>query len=123
MIPAEEKMNLIEEIKSNLRMEVRPNSQGLDYLEAVFQKKDADSLTSLLRKHLSTEVKVLDGEITLPPMIQKLVDSIGGLRSGQFFYYKQEAQLVTYAALWPWESNPEKITLKTGIWKIGPANQ
>jgi len=99
-------------------MEVRPNSQGLDYLEAVFQKSDLGSLNSLLRKYLGTEVKAHGKEITLPPIIQKLVDSIGGLWPGQFLFYKQEYQLVTYAALWPWESNPDKITLKSGVWKI-----
>jgi hypothetical protein len=103
-------------------MEVRPNSQGLDYLEAVFQKSDVGSLHSLLRKYLGTEVEAHGREITLPPIIQKLVDSLRGLRPGQSFFYKQEFQLVTYAALWPWESNPEKITLKSGVWKIDPIN-
>ncbi|MBM4305378.1 MAG: hypothetical protein FJ115_00805 [Deltaproteobacteria bacterium] len=115
-------MNLIEEIKNTLRMEVRPNSQGLEYLEAVFRKSDVGSLNSLLRKYFGTEIKPHGKEIILPPIIQKLVDSIGGLRPGQFLIYKQENQLVTYTALWPWESNPEKITLKTGVWKIDPTN-
>ena len=115
-------MNLIEEIKSTLRMEVRPSSQGLDYLEAVFQKSDIGLLNAILRKYLGTERKALDKYITLPPIVQKLVDSIGGLWPGQFFYYKQEVQWVTYAALWPWESNPKKITLKSGVWKIDPMN-
>jgi len=115
-------MNLIEEIRSTLRMEVRPNSQGLDYLEAVFQKSDIGLLNSLLKKHLDKEIKAIDKDIALPPIVQKLVDSIGGLRPGQSFFYKQEVQWVTYAALWPWESNPEKITLKSGVWKIDPTN-
>ncbi|MBM4338810.1 MAG: hypothetical protein FJ110_04640 [Deltaproteobacteria bacterium] len=113
-------MNLIEEIKSTLRMEIRPNSQGLDYLEAVFQKSDLGLLNPLLRKYFGTEVETPGKEITLPPIIQKLADSIGGLWPGQFFFYKQEDEWVTYATLWPWESNPEKITLKSGVWKIDP---
>lgn len=114
----EEQMNLIEEIKRTLRMEIRPTSRNLDFLEAVFQKKDLGSLNSLLTKYLGTEVNAHGKETTLPPIIQKLVDSIGGLWPGQSFFYKQEYQLVTYAALWPWETNPDKITLKSGVWKI-----
>jgi len=115
-------MNMIEEIQKTFRMEIRPTSRGTDFLEAVFQKSDLGSLTSLLTKYLGTVVTVQGQETGLPPIIQKLVDSIGGLWPGQFFFYKQDGQWVTYAALWPWGSNPEKITLKSGVWKIDPTN-
>jgi hypothetical protein len=46
----EKMMNMIEEIKETLRMEIRPNSQGLEYLEAVLHKKDLELLNSLLKK-------------------------------------------------------------------------
>ena len=36
-------MNMIEEIKETLRMEIRPNSQGLEYLEAVINKERLSS--------------------------------------------------------------------------------
>lgn len=111
-------MNLIEEIKKTFRTEIRPNSRDLDYLEAVFQKNDLESLNSLLRKHLGAEAKAPGREANLPAGIEKMVDSIGGLRPGQSFFYKQDKQVVTYAALWPWESNPDKLTLKSGVWKI-----
>ena len=115
-------MNLIEEIKKIPRMEIRPNSRGLDYLEAVLQKSDLESLNSLLRKHLGTEVMAPGKGANLPTGIQKMVDSIGGLRPGQSFFYKQDRQVVIYAVLWPWESNPDKITLKSGLWKIDRTN-
>lgn len=50
-----------------------------------------------------------------PEKIQKVVDALGGLYMGQSFFYKEEDGKVTFAALWPWESNPEKITLKSGV--------
>jgi hypothetical protein len=40
---------------------------------------------------------------------------MGGLRKGQSFFYRLEGHQVIYAALWPWESDPTKITLKSGV--------
>jgi len=108
-------MNLIEEIKATLNMEIRPDSQGSEYLEAVINKKDLELLHSLLRKHLGPAAKESGKEANLPEEIQKRVDELGGLRKEQSFYYRQEGHEVTYAALWPWESNPDKITLKCGV--------
>jgi len=108
-------MNLIEEIKATLNMEIRPDSQGSKYLEAVINKKDLELLHSLLKKHLGPAAKESGKEANLPEEIQKRVDELGGLRKEQSFYYSQEGHEVTYAALWPWESNPDKITLKCGV--------
>jgi len=108
-------MNLIEEIKATLNMEIRPDSQESEYLEAVINKKDLELLHSLLRKHLGPAAKESGKEANLPEEIQKRVDELGGLRKEQSFYYRQEGHEVTYAALWPWESNPDKITLKCGV--------
>jgi hypothetical protein len=108
-------MNLIEEIKGCLGMEIRPDSQGSKYLEAVLNKKDLELLHSLLKKHLGPAAKESGKEANLPEEIQKRVDGLGGLRNEQSFYYRQEGHKVIYAALWPWESNPDKITLKCGV--------
>jgi hypothetical protein len=40
---------------------------------------------------------------------------MGSLRLEQSFYYKEEKNRVVYAALWPWGSNPNKVTLKSGV--------
>jgi hypothetical protein len=108
-------MTLIEEIKSKLKLEVRSNSKGTEYLEAVVTKKDLESVTSLLTKHLGTAAKEPGKQANLSGEIQKVADWLGGLRLGQSFFYKKEGTQVFYAALWPWESNPDKITLKTGV--------
>ena len=107
-------MKIIEEVKGSLRMEIRPNSQGLEYLEAVVAQKDLELLESVLKKHLGSAAKKPGKETDLPEAIQEIVDSLGGLREGQSFFYKQEGNEVKYAVLWPWESNPNKITLKSG---------
>ncbi|OGP78010.1 MAG: hypothetical protein A2V86_14995 [Deltaproteobacteria bacterium RBG_16_49_23] len=106
---------MIEEIKEALSMDIRPNSQGSEYLEAVIHKKDIELLHSLLKKHVGPAAKESGKEANLPEGIQNLIDSLGGLRNGQSFFYRQDGQEVIYAAIWPWESNPDKITLKSGV--------
>jgi len=108
-------MDMIEELKNTLRMEIRPNSQGSEYLEAVIDKDDLELLHSLLKKHLGPAAKEPGKEANLSNEIQKVVDALGGLRNEQSFFYKQEGNEVIYAALWPWGSNPDKITLKSGV--------
>jgi len=108
-------MNMIEKIRETLTMEIRPNSIGLEYLEAVVNKKDLELLNSLLEKYLGPAAKESGKKVNLPKEIQKLVDSLGGLRNEQSFFYRQDGNKVMYAAIWPWESNPDKLTLKSGV--------
>ena len=111
-------MNLIEELKDTIRMEIRPNSQRSEYLEAVIFKQDLELLHSLLKKHLGPAAKEPGKEANLSKEIQEVVDALGGLRNEQSFFYRQEEDEVIYAALWPWGSNPDKITLKSGVWTL-----
>jgi hypothetical protein len=108
-------MTLIEAIKGAITLEIRSNSQGSEYLEAVVDTKDMELLNPLLKKYLGSAANELGKEADLPEEIQDLVDSLGGLRNDQSFFYRQEGNQVMYAALWPWGSNPNKITLKCGV--------
>jgi len=108
-------MNMIEEIRETLTMEIRSNSCGFEYLEAVTKKDDLESLKSILMKYLGSAAKEQGKGANFSVEIQRLVDSMGGLRIDQSFFFKREDGKVVYAALWPWESNPEKITLKAGV--------
>ena len=108
-------MTLIEEIKSKLKLEIRSYSKGTEYLEAVLTKKDLESVTSLLTKHLGAATKEPGKKANLSGEVQKVADGLGGLWPDQSFFYKKEGKQIFYAALWPWESNPDKITLKTGV--------
>ena len=111
-------MNMIEEIKSTLLMEIRLNSRGSEYLEGVIHKKDLELLNSLLKQYLGPAVKEPGKEAYLPKEVQKIVDAFGGLRNEQSFFYRQEDNIITYASIWPWASNPDKITLKCGVRKL-----
>jgi hypothetical protein len=108
-------MDMITELRGNPRIEIRPNSRGSEYLEAVVGKKDLESLKAVLTKHLGPAAKQPGIEADFPEGIQSLVDAIGGVRMDQSLFYRQEGNNIFYAVLWPWESNPERITLKAGI--------
>jgi len=111
-------MNLVEEIEKTLKMEIRLTTEGGKYLEAVITLQDLDVLNSLLREHLGPATKISGREGYFPAKIQELVDSLGGLRIEQSFFYKQEGTQVIYAAIWPWESDPNRITLKSGVSEV-----
>jgi hypothetical protein len=108
-------MTLIEAIKKTLKVEIRSDSPEGEYFEAVVARKDFDILYSLLEKHLGPAAKAPGQEADFPEDIRELVDALGGVRLEQSFFYKQEKGRVIYAALWPWQSNPDKITLKSGV--------
>jgi hypothetical protein len=109
-------MNMIEVLRDRVRMEVRPGSFGSEYLEAVVTGDDIDLLTALLTDHAGPAAKEPGKGGVLPVEVQGLVDSLGGLRKEQSFYYHKTADnTVVYAALWPWQSDPGKITLKAGV--------
>jgi len=111
-------MNLVEEIKKTLSMEIRSTSSGTEYLEAVIAVENLEALHSLLKKHLGPAIKEPGKEASLPKKVQELVDSLGGLRIEQSFFCKQDEKQVIYAALWPWRSDPNRITLKSGVIKM-----
>jgi hypothetical protein len=113
-------MNLAEEMKKTLKMEVRFTSRGGEYLEAVITLEELDALNSLLREHLGPATKISGKEVYFPTRIQELVDSLGGLRIEQSFFYKQDGTEVIYAAIWPWQSDPNRITLKSGVSGVAP---
>jgi len=106
---------MINELKAKLKMEIRSTSKGEDYLEAVVKKEDLELLNSILTKHLGPAAKMPGKRANLPHDIQKLVDSMGGLRVEQSFYFSRAGDKITYCALWPWQTNPDRITLKTGV--------
>jgi len=115
-------MDMIKEVRRIPGIEIRPNSKEPEYFEAVINKGDLELLLSLLRKHLGPAAKEPGKEAKLPIEIQRGVNAGGGLRIEQSFFYRKEDKQVIFATLWPWVSNPNKITLKSGIWKLNPAN-
>jgi hypothetical protein len=106
---------IIEEIRQMVKMEIRPNSEGAEYLEGVISRGELETLRSVLTKLLGPAAKEAGKEASLPGEIQGTVDALGGLRREQSFFYRREGQKTHYAAIWPWASNPDKITIKCGV--------
>ncbi len=94
-------MNMVMDLRENLTMQIRPNSHASEYLEAVIGRKDLELLKSILARHLGPTDKEPGREADFPIAIRSLVDDLGGLRTGQSFFYRQEADHVLYAVLWP----------------------
>jgi hypothetical protein len=112
-------MKLVDEITGALNLEVRASSDARDYFEAVFMSKDLEKLTAILEKSLDEPLKPPGKDVKFTKDIQKIVDFIGGLRREQSFYAKNDAgNKYFYAALWPWQSDPARITLKVGVYDI-----
>jgi hypothetical protein len=108
---------MFNKLKSKIPMELRSNSKGNEYVEAVIQKKDIEALTAILVEYMGHPVKKPGKPVKFNSEAQKIVDSIGGIRNEQEFYYCEKDDAIYYAALWPWQSDPLRITLKAGIIK------
>ena len=106
-------MTLFEEIKKTVPMEIRVDSK--DYLEVVVDRQGLDLLLPVLTKYFGAAAKGPGEKATFPPPIVKLVASLGSLRLEQSFYYKEEKNRVVFTALWPWGSNPDRVTVKSGV--------
>ena len=107
-------MKLADEIQKAMEVEVRA-SEADEYFEAVFEAKDMEKLSTVAKAALGEPVKPPGKNVKLAADVEELVESMGGLRREQSFYFKKENGGYTYMALWPWQSNPSKITLKMGI--------
>ena len=66
-------MDMIMDLRENQTMEIRPNSRGLEYLEAVIGRNDLESLKAILTKHLGPAAKEPGIEAELPGQLQTQV--------------------------------------------------
>ena len=118
-----ESLEMFKAVKRIPGIEIRPTSKEPEYLEVVVKKEALESLNSILRSYLGPAAKNPGKEANLPVEIQGIVDSLGGLRLEQSFFYRQDQNQVLFASLWPWMSNPNKITLKTGVRNFLPGRR
>ena len=109
---------MFKELKAKIPMELRPTSKGEEYIEAVIEKKNLEALTQVLVEHMGHPLKKPGKRVAFKGNVQKVVDSIGGIRDEQTFYYCEKDDGTYYAAVWPWQSDPLRITLKAGVIKI-----
>lgn len=91
-----------------------------DYFEAVLLRQHLPQCLERLREALGAPVKAFDSKAAFKQRVQSLVSDLGGIREDQCLFVKElEGGQLGYAALWPWESDPTRVTLKVGIYPGG----
>ena len=110
-------MQLIETLsQAILFADRRTPVESSRYLEAVILRQDLTRCCELLQGVLGPPLKDFGQSVTFEPRIQQVVAVIGGIRIDQcLFFAKGEDHQVAYAALWPWASEPNRVTLKVGL--------
>ena len=88
-----------------------------DYFEAVLSREDLGACCELLAGTLGPAAKEFEKTVKFTKPAQAVVNHLGGVRPDQCLFLKEEPnQPVAFAALWPWASNPDRVTLKVGVY-------
>lgn len=97
-------------------LETRAAAPSSDALEVVLSRADLDRCIALLSATLGQPAKPFGRAVTLAPPASHVMTKIGGIRVEQCLFVKPlSSREIAYAALWPWESDAGRITLKVGI--------
>lgn len=108
--------SLVESLRKAVPMLIRSAPSTDDYLEGVLSRQDLQGCYALLCDALGPPIKEFGKAAKFGSDTQRIVERIGGIRIDQCLFLKQEAGGQTiYASLWPWASDPTRITLKTGV--------
>ena len=111
---------LIESLSKALALEVRATPQSGESLEAVLDRQELQRCYQILSDALGSPAKEFGEAATFEPKLKQAVDTIGGIRLDQCLFLKQcEGGQLAYAALWPWASDPKRVTLKIGAVSVG----
>jgi len=98
-------------------VEMRETSPAGDYLEGVLSREDLARCCALLSGTFGPAAKEFGKMVRFTRPCQAMVNQLGGIRPEQCLFIKEEAnQPVAFAALWPWASNPQRVTLKVGVY-------
>ena len=107
---------LIAALQQSIPMEVRAAPPSGDYLEGVLSRPDLSRCYELLVQHLGPPAKEFAQPAKFSKEVQRLVNDLGGMRADQCLLLKSvDGKQTIYAALWPWASDPRRITLKVGL--------
>lgn len=110
---------LITHVRQTVPMLVRSTSARGDALDGVLARADIARCCELLQEALGAPVKPFDQSAKLPTDVEAWLTRNGGIRKDQCLFLRRgEGQEALYAALWPWASDPTKVTLKVGRTKL-----
>ena len=97
-------------------VEMRQASPAGDYLEGVLSRSDVERCCALLSGTFGPAAKEFGKVVKFSRQSQAVVNHLGGIRPEQCLFLKEAANRpIAFAALWPWASNPEWVTLKVGV--------
>ena len=98
-------------------VERREASPDGAYFEGVLARGDLERCYQLLSGALGPAAKEFGKTVRFAKPAQAVVNHLGGIRPEQCLFLKEEAnQPIAFAALWPWASNPDRVTLKVGVY-------
>ena len=108
---------LIATVKTRVSFSELRTAQGSErYLEGVVLRPQLDICCGVLREALGPPLKDFGKPPQFAPEIEWAIDRLGGVRIGQCLFFANGGERqVAYAALWPWESDPTRVTLKMGL--------
>ena len=103
------------EVKQAIALELREGSSRVA-LDAVLKTADLEGCTELLTSAFGAPKKPFGARPASDKQLTALIDSQGGIDTGQCLYLRRFADdRIAFAALWPW-SNGVQITLKLGVY-------
>ena len=98
-------------------IEIRPSSKSGRYLEAVLRRSDLERCASLVGQVFGPPAKGFGQRAAFAPDTKPIVEALAGIRPEQCLYLKPGLdRSMLYAAFWPWGTDPQRITLKIGIY-------
>lgn len=109
-------LNLIAALRESLKLEVRKGPPEAGRLEAVMHRRDVEAACALLAQTLGPPVKPFGAAPKFDAPMSALVNAVGGIETEQCLYLKPDGpKHAMYAALWPWKSDPDRVTLHVGV--------
>ena len=108
---------LIAAVTANIRfLIIRTAPPSGDSLEGVMAATEVERCCALLTQALGPPAKPFGAAMTLDASSRRIVERLGGIRPDQCLYLQlQPDGHGRYASLWPWASDPTRITLKLGL--------
>ena len=107
---------LIAALKQAIPLELRSTPNPSEYLEGVLSRQDLKACYELLVRHFGAAAKEFGKPAAFTGAAARGVERVGGIETNQCLFLSiTDERSAVYAALWPWQSDPMRVTLKVGI--------
>ncbi len=107
-------LDLVKEINSLPEMDRRSHKECRSLYEAVSNGRDSDTMGKQLEGFFGPPSKRAEEPVPLKLRVNSSVRYLGGIRKDQALFIRKLKLGEFYAALWPWQSTPETMTVHLG---------